>query len=105
MGVKEFLKYNLGGVIITIILLFGSYIILNPFQSCTGGPCFQGYPLEFYKPAGCGSCTGCPCYDMEINYSNLLINLVIYYLISLMLIFIFYKIKSKIRGKNETKTQ
>jgi len=82
MDWKNFFKptlWKIGLVVLFIILLF--FIALNT-QGCFGGPCFEGIPLKYYKPAGCSSGLNGPCYDMEINFLNLTINIVILYLIS-----------------------
>jgi hypothetical protein len=89
--IRDSLKSILGGIIFLIIL----YYLASPFQSCSGTPCYQGLPFEFYKPAGCGSCINCPCYPAELNYQNLGINLLILSLVMFLLLKIIGLFKEK----------
>ena len=90
MTFKDFIEPTTVKVIMTIILIIITYIIAYPFQICVPGPCFKGIPLGFYHSSGGGVNFS---YGREINYLNLLINFLFWYLASCMIISIYNKIK------------
>jgi hypothetical protein len=46
----------------------------------------MGLPLAFIKPAGCGTTFMGTCYETEINYLKLIINIVFWYLVSCLIL-------------------
>jgi hypothetical protein len=74
---------------VAIIIWFIINSIFGVFQACSGAPCYIGFPLKFIKPAGCGSCIGCPCYNAEINILNTIVDFIFWLIISYVFLYLF----------------
>lgn len=99
MGRKELIKPTIGKVILFIILILLTIFIPKTTQFCIMAPggvvCGQtdakgiGYPI-FYGTMYLGDVGTIGLYPL-----NLLINIIIYYVLSCVVISLYYKIKSR----------
>jgi len=83
---------------ILIVLTFGiSSITASFFQATFGGPpTYKGIPLLFYRLAGCAAGPGIQsCVPFEINYLNLLLNIIYWGVISFIIVSLINKINNK----------
>lgn len=96
MKFKDFIKPTTAKIIITLILIIITYMVAYPFTICIPGPCFNGVPLGFYHPSGGGVDFS---YGMKINYWNLLIDLLFWYLVACAIIFMYNKKQNNLRSK------
>ena len=79
MSLKEFLKPTIVKMVLTIVLVIASHFLFSPF---------------FYETPGyCLLCVGCPCYPGKfvIDYYNIIINIIFYYLVSCLIVFLVRK--------------
>lgn len=85
------LLYALIPFIIFILLSINiSYNDMRPVD----GPVTLGYPLKFYEDSSDGRfCSQLGTCKPQINYLNLFINMVLVYVISLVLIYLFLKFR------------
>jgi len=95
---SEETKKTLHGSLILFILTV-TFLFIGDTPStilgCAGGPCWQGFPLEFYKHAGYGSSYDRPYYPGQMNILNTFINIVIYLAISFLVLNLWNKLSNK----------
>jgi len=94
MNWKYFLKPTISKIIISVAIIVLTSL-RNSATYCPG--CTReayGFPLTLYELPGCEPVSvGCPSY--AIVYIGLLVDIVFWYIISSLLIWLYYKVKKK----------
>lgn len=91
MNLKEFLKPTLIKILVTIILIFSSLLYKRP-NYCFDANCYpRGFPLPFVDEMISGLRVA---HEKYIGY--FLIDFVVYFLLSCVIIHIFNKLKNKL---------
>lgn len=89
MNWKEFLKPDLRKIVVFIILFISSSFIYFNTDFY-----FLGFPMSFYVRTPCFGLT-CPGWIWGFSLQYLLVDLVIWYLVSCLIVWIYDKVKKK----------
>ena len=93
MNWKKFLKLDWRKIVLFLAIssvIFAHVFFFNGYTYPD-----NGYPLPFFDVIELGSSGQPSMLSEELNYSNILINLVIWYTISFVLIWLYDKVKRK----------
>ena len=94
---KEFLKPTVGKIVVFLILMGGLNFLIISTTIIADARILVGLPLGFY-PMGSFFCqpnTACLPPPVEFSWVNLIIDIVCWYLVSCVIIWIYSKIKKK----------
>jgi hypothetical protein len=95
MNWKEFFKPTVGKIILFIVLMGGlNYLIISTIH-VLDARILIGLPLGFYPKGSfyCPSTTTCVPPPVEFSWFNFIFDIIFWYLISCLIIFIYRKVK------------
>jgi hypothetical protein len=95
MNWKEFLKPSWRKIVLTVVLLILGLIYVGWVESCIPYPCFggpysdRGFPLIWLRSSS---------FSASINWINFFLDIVFWYLLSCLIIWIYDKFKRRFFG-------
>ncbi len=97
MNWKELFKPTIVKTIL-LILFFGISFQYSTIFANVGGASQFGYPFQFIQFAGCYGPVDTPyhhCWDNEVNYANLITDLIIWYLVAVIIVGLYKTIRKQ----------
>jgi hypothetical protein len=96
MNVRKVLVYSVIFMIVfTIISWFSSEGVACKRPGCYGGTSYHGFPLKWYQWSGGDVMRGDEWLKGTINWLNLFVDLIFWFVVGLLISFIVLKIKKK----------